>query len=79
MKKYLKIEKPENISSFSQITLAGVVLEHCLISDVVAQLETEIKIAERVQAVSEFNKVGLQFLLICYKCHVLCPQSDLSL
>lgn len=60
--------------SVFQITLAGVLLEHCLISDVVAELEAEIQIADRVRAVSEFNKVcGLATtdMLFCTLC-ILC-------
>ncbi|BFZ04912.1 hypothetical protein BsWGS_07950 [Bradybaena similaris] len=45
-----------NFLKNGDVTLAGMTLENCLISDVVAQLETEISIASRIQAVNDFNQ-----------------------
>ncbi|BFZ04907.1 hypothetical protein BsWGS_07946 [Bradybaena similaris] len=56
-KDHLEVRKI-NFLRNGDVTLAGVLLEHCLISDVVAQLATEIQIADRVRAVSEFNKAN---------------------
>ncbi|BFZ04909.1 hypothetical protein BsWGS_07948 [Bradybaena similaris] len=45
-----------NFMHDGDMTLQGVLLENCLISELVAQLEADIKIADRVQAVNDFNK-----------------------
>ncbi|CAG5133675.1 unnamed protein product, partial [Candidula unifasciata] len=54
-KDHLQVRKL-NLMQDGDTTLAGVVLEHCLIKDVVAQLEAQVNIAQRLQAVSDFNK-----------------------
>ncbi|XP_059172964.1 xanthine dehydrogenase-like [Physella acuta] len=56
-KDHLEVRKL-NLFVDGQTTLGGLVLENCLIRDLVHQLETDIDYPARVQAVNDFNKAN---------------------
>ncbi|XP_035827747.1 xanthine dehydrogenase [Aplysia californica] len=77
-----------NLFSEGEKTMKGVVLESCLIRDVVSQMEEEMAYAERQRAVQEFNarhrwkKRGLHLMPSMYSmvcCEMLCLNTTVSI
>ncbi|KAH9494783.1 hypothetical protein Btru_020594 [Bulinus truncatus] len=56
-KDHLEVRKL-NLFQPGQVTLTGMVLEQCLIRDMVAQMEADIVYSERKKSVEEFNKAN---------------------
>ncbi|CAL1538889.1 unnamed protein product [Lymnaea stagnalis] len=54
-KDHLEVRKL-NLFEKGQVTLSGMVLEQCLIRDMVAQMEADIVYSQRKKAVDEFNR-----------------------
>lgn len=46
-----------------QVTLSGMVLEQCLIREMVQQMEADVVYTERKKSVEEFNKVSCVLIL----------------